>query len=249
MGLRFLLILSLLGLSLYTPQTYAQSTTVDDGFEPFADYSEFVEANTEETDVNFFKYGRLLSLGVGLGQKTLTDKQRNLVDDSLEFSFFVSFYIAINFAFQAGYQTSSHDVFFEVKEIDSNFEGTTRHDNFFLHAKYTLNTQNLTKATARFNPYLIGGVSQFYRETRSPNIPFISARDGAPSFDFGAGLERLFNHNKNFIGLQLMYHYVSFPNENDPILVSNQITGEDVDTGLRFKGDLWSMKLNVGFNF
>lgn len=246
----FAVLLLILSPSFSSTKAFAQSSsTTDDGFEPFADYSEFVEASTEETDINFFRYGRLLSFGVSFGQRTLTGGQRQFIDDSLEFGAFVAFYMTINFAFQAGYKTSSHDVFFDVPGIDQSFEGTIRYDNYFLHAKYTLNTQNLTKTVAKFNPYIVGGISQFYRETRTAQQTLISGKDGAGSFDLGTGIERLFNHNKNFVGLQLMYHYVSFPNENDAILVTNPISGLDIDTGLKSSGDLWSINLNIGFNF
>ena len=250
MGLRIAFFLMAIGLApcVFTSQAHAQNATVDDGFEPFADYSEFVEASTEETDINFFRYGRLLSFGVSFGQRVLTGRQRNFIDDSLEFGVFATFYITINFAFQAGYKTSSHDAFYYIEEIDENYEATTRFDNYFVHAKYILNTQNLTKSVARFNPYFIGGISQMYRETNASDQLLVAARDGAASFDFGAGLENLFNNNRNFVGLQFMYHYVSFPNENDPLEFTSG-NGTLVDSGLRFKGDLWSINLNVGFNF
>ena len=247
----FLSLFTTIGLSLsfYSPQARAQSdSTVDDGFEPFADYSEFVEASTEETDVNFFRYGRLLSFGISVGQKVLDGQQRKFIGDSPDFGLFVSFYTTINFAFQFGYQTSSHDVFYEIEETDSKFEGTTRYNIFFVHAKYALNTQNLTRSVARFNPYVIGGVGQAFRESRSLNDSRLSAKDGAASFNIGAGLEHLFNHNRNFVGLQVMYHHASFPNENDPIRVTNS-QDVDIDTGLRFEGNLWSINLNMGFNF
>lgn len=251
MGLKSILtsLLSLLILA-FGFQAMAQESTIEDGFEPFADYSEFVEASTEETDVNFFRYGRLLSFGVSVGQQMLTGDQRQFVDDSLEFSAFVAFYMTINFAFQFGYKTSSHDIFFDVPEIDTSFTGTTRFENYFFHAKYTLNTQNLTKTIANFNPYIIGGISQMYRNSTTPSQRLVSARDGAASFDLGAGLEKLFNHNKNFVGVQLMYHYANFPNENNPIIINdNSESGLDIDTGLRFGGDVWSFNVNIGFNF
>src|ERR1700733_14940788 len=35
----------------------------DDAYDPFADYSEFEETMDEEEDINFFRNGRLMTLG------------------------------------------------------------------------------------------------------------------------------------------------------------------------------------------
>lgn len=234
--------------SLFGFQTLAQTATVDDGFEPFADYSEFVEASTEETDVNFFRYGRLLSVGLSLGQRTLTGDQREYIDDSLEFGAFISFYMTINFAFNLGYKQSTHDVGFSAPTEGINFDGRTRFQNIYLYAKYNINTQNLTKSIAKFNPYVIGGASLFIRETRSTATAIFVGQDEAASFDFGFGAEKLFNHNKNFVGLQFLYHHTLFADENDPIIVNDNVNGP-LDTGLTPGGDLWSINVTFGFNF
>jgi len=221
---------------------------VEDGFEPFADYSEFVEASTEETDINFFRYGRLLSVGVTGGYQGLNGDQIEFIKDGIEFGAFFTFYASINLGLRLSYKTSSHDASYFIQEINSNFEATTRFDFFSLHAKYILNTQNLTKSIAKYNPYIIGGISQVYRNTNTNQQVLVSSRDGAPSFDLGFGIEHIFNNNKNFIGLQGVYHLANFPNDNDPLSFTND-AGILVDSGLRFKGHIYSINFVLGFNF
>lgn len=235
-------------LFLYATPGYGQNS-IEDGFDPFADYSEFIEASTEETDINFFKYGRLLSFGLSLGQRSFTGPQTEIYENNLQFGVFVTFYTSINFAFQTGFQTSSHDTNFSIPEEAISFDGTATYNNFFLHGKYFINTQNLTKTVARFNPYFIGGVSQFYRETQTEAQQFISGRDAALSFDGGFGFEYLFNQNKNFLGAQAMYHFVRFPNENKEISLPGSQPGDTIDSGLKAKGDIWHIGITGGFNF
>ena len=104
------------------------------------------------------------------------------------------------------------------------------------------------KKPSIFEKIYIGGISQFYRETKTGRQRFISAKDAALGFDGGAGFEYLFNQNKNFIGLQVLYHYVRFPNENDEIVLPDE-NGQTINSGLKAAGDLWQIGITGGFNF
>jgi hypothetical protein len=44
----------------------------DEAYDPFIDYSEFDEASDEEADINFFRHGRFLSVGLVAGHRGFT---------------------------------------------------------------------------------------------------------------------------------------------------------------------------------
>ena len=249
--MRFLKKWALCTLIFFPLQSFAQSSEglVDDGFDPFADYSDFVEASTEETDVNFFKFGRALSVGANLGLRSFTGKQSELYDSGTSFGGFFTYYLSIQFATQLSYQTGTSNLQFDGPEsVGTSFSGSSRFNIFSLHGKYFINTQNLTKAVSRFNPYVIGGFSQVQRETTNLETS-IAANDSTGSFDIGIGGEYLFNNNKAFISLQATYYKADFGNENREITVTDPVTSNQVGTGIKPNGDIFILSIMLGANF
>ena len=56
-SIRKILLLLFLIVSLFHQHSYAQSTDIDEGFDPFSDYNEIEQSAEEEADINFFKNG------------------------------------------------------------------------------------------------------------------------------------------------------------------------------------------------
>jgi hypothetical protein len=79
-----------------------------------------------------------------------------------------------------------------------------------------LNTQNVTKGLAKFNPYLIGGFARVDRTTSLTGVQGFG-KEGAMGFDLGAGIELPMLRNKMYFGAQGMYQIVNFSNENTEI--------------------------------
>lgn len=226
----------------------AQDSIVDDAFDPFADYSDFVEASTEETDINFFKFGRMMSVGGQLGMRSFTGELGNIFDTSQHYGGFFTYYFSIQVAFQVSYNTGTHSAVLDVPNIDSSFNGSTNLSVFSLHAKYFLNTQNFTKAVSRFNPYVIGGFSQINRRLTNFLNPALTASDSSGSFDVGLGAEYLFNNNKNFVSLQFMYYKTDFPGEDREIVVT-RADGTAFPTGKFLEGDMFTFSIMLGINY
>src|ERR1700694_562859 len=83
--LKNLLILVAIGAGLAMPGVHADESKkldipgfrlaqfdADDTYDPFADYSEFDEAQEEEADINFFRHGRFVTLGFMGGMRGFT---------------------------------------------------------------------------------------------------------------------------------------------------------------------------------
>src|SRR4051794_21913065 len=70
----------------------------DDAYDPFADYSEFEEAQDEEADINFFRNGRFVTLGFAGGMRGFTGGLGNMYRSSPSFGLFLSYFFDLRFA-------------------------------------------------------------------------------------------------------------------------------------------------------
>ena len=215
----------------------------DDTYDPFADYSEFDEAQEEEADINFFRNGRFVTLGFLGGMRGFTGGLSEMYQSSPTFGLFLSYFFDLRFAGQFSFQTSDHP--FSINTVAANGKptGNVGITTFDLDLKYYVNTQNVTKGLAKFNPYIIGGFSRVDRTATLQNVQGFS-KEGAMAFNIGAGIELPMMHNKMFFGAQGKYQLVNFRNENSEIILTgNQRTGKYPN------GDTFSLIGILGVNF
>ncbi len=215
----------------------------EDNFDPFSDYSEFTEAASEEADINFFRNGRLLNIGISTGYKGfIGGDYSEYYSQTASFGAFFTYFFDLQFAVQVGFTTSDHNMSF-IANDNSVFNAKMRLFDINMYGKYFLNTQNMTRAFAEWNPYFIGGVSQI-RRSHSTN-PVIQTTDSAVGFDIGAGVEYLFNQKKNFVGFQFLYQYVSFAGEGSPL--PDPSGGSN--SRYRQAGDPITLMATIGINY
>lgn len=241
----------LLTVFLFLPQVaLAGDGLVDDAFDPFSDYSDFVEASTEETDVNFFKFGRMLSIGVLVGTRGFTGNYADNYSSGSLFGVAFTYYLSLQFAVQTSFHKGQNTLRYNFPDQGASFNGKSDFQVFSLHGKYFINTQNLTKSVSKFNPYLLGGFSQYTRDTIDRNQPLVAAQiqGNVGSFDLGAGVEYVFNSNRNFVSFQMVYYIADFPDEGQEITVPSG-GNPQVPTGVTPGGDPYSFQVVLGFNF
>src|SRR5665213_1291664 len=123
----------------------------DDTYDPFADYSEFDEAQEEEADINFFRHGRFVTIGFLAGMRGFTQGLGNMYTPAPNFGLFLSYFFDLRFAMQFSFNTSDHP--FHVSSTSQTATGTVGLTSFAVDMKYYVNTQNVTKGLAKFNPY------------------------------------------------------------------------------------------------
>ncbi len=215
----------------------------DDTYDPFADYSEFDEAQEEEADINFFRHGRFVTIGFIGGTRNFTQGQGQLYTPAPAFGLFLSYFFDLRFAMQFSYNTSSHSFHVATPSGDKSANGSVSFSDFSLDFKYYMNTQNVTKGLAAFNPYIIGGFGQFTRTTSVENVPGFS-KEGAMGFDLGAGIELPMAHNKMFFGAQGMFQLINFPDKNTEIVFDTR-----QKTGKVPNGDSFTILGILGVNF
>jgi Outer membrane protein beta-barrel domain len=215
----------------------------DDSYDPFADYSEFEESQDEEEDINFFRNGRLLTVGFIGGYRGWTGKLGSLYTGNPAFGLFMSYFFDLRFALQFAYLTSDHTITIN----DPNFQaaqGNVSLSDISFNLKYYFNTQNVTRGLADLNPYVIGGFSQIYRTQTVSGYPEF-AKDSAFAVNMGVGLEIPMMRNKMYFGGQLMYQYIAFADENKFIEAPNG----GGTTSLQPSGDAYMALAILGVNF
>lgn len=213
-----------------------------DAYDPFADYSEFEEASEEEADIHFFKNGRFFTLALFGGYRSFTGTYNQLYSPSGNFGVSLSYFFDLKFAFQISYTTGSHDLNLILKNGDP-YSGTLKVQGTGFDIKYYMNTQNVTKGLATFNPYLGLGISQLSRTQTLSTQTSDTAKENSMAFQATAGFEIPMMRNKMYVGAEAQYQYVGFQDEGSLLVVN------DINQGIERNGDLYRVNFIVGFNF
>jgi hypothetical protein len=244
--LGLLFILSLPSLKAHADEIPGQKVAqfdADDTYDPFADYSEFDEAQEEEADINFFRNGRFVTIGFTGGFRGFTGGMSDMYQTSTAFGLYLSYFFDLRFAMQFSFLTSDHRFDLKSSASGQKITGDIGITAFGLDLKYYLNTQNVTKGLAKFNPYIIGGFSRVDRTVHLQNVENFG-KEGAMAFDLGAGIELPLMRNKMYFGAQAMYQMVNFSNENSEVI----FFGND-HTGKYPNGDSYTLLGILGVNF
>ena len=211
-----------------------------DAYDPFIDYSEYEESGDEEADINFFRNGRFLTLGMSVGQRGFTEGRADIYDGDVVFGLYLSYFFDLRFAMQFGYMTGGHAV--KIAGNGQSIKGDADISTLSVDFKYFVNTQNVTKGLAAVNPYLLLGFASVRREVNLEGIADFSDTRGS-GFNVGAGIEFPIMRNKMYIGAQGVYQLVNFKDENTNLEVGGTPTGEYPN------GDIYLLTGVLGVNF
>lgn len=242
----------------HTQHVYAQtSTDSDEAFDPFADYSDSEQSAEEEADINFFKNGRFLSLGVLIGYRAFTDGFSQGYTPALSWGVQFSYFFDLQLATSLSYSVSDHNVDFysyndaNFTSISQHYTGSVNIQNFNLNIKYYFNTENVTRGLADLNPYVLLGVGQFTRTYNITNSATLNP-DRPIGFTIAGGIEIPMLSHRAYLGLQATYHYVQFPDENNDSIEETKIGQTNPvlsPVRPRLNGDIYELLTTIGVNF
>lgn len=226
------------------PRSYLLAQTdPDEAYDPFSDYSEFDEASDEEADINFFRNGRFFTVGIEGGMRGYTGNMTKIYGSAPSYGLTLSYFFDLRLAMAIGFKTGDSSV--NIETATQSYIGNVSITTLNFDLKYYLNTQNVTRGLADLNPYILGGLAQFYRTYTLSGLEGYS-RDSTMGVDIGAGLEIPLMRRKAYLGVQGVYHYVSFADENKAFL--NDASGS---TPLKstISGDIYDLAIILGMNF
>ena len=122
-------------------------------FDPFIDYGEFQDDVTEEESINFFHYGRSLSMALAGGYEAVTFNIRQIYGDTAFVGVNATFFLDLRFAIQVS-------GVFPTGHYNSLFNTSFPFTHYGLDLKYYWNRQYLNKDKDFFSPYVIFGPFQ-----------------------------------------------------------------------------------------
>lgn len=223
-----------------------EDVSADDTYDPFADFSEFEASADEEEDIHFFKNGRFFNMAFLLGGRIWTGELSQITDASPVYGIYLTYFFDLRTALQVSFVHGEHSMNVAPDTgPDGPYEGFTGNvalTTISADIKYYFNTSNITRGFADLNPYVIGGFSMNQR-TISVAGEDVLAKSSPTGFQAGGGLEIPIARNKMYVGFQLMYHYVNFPDENELILQ------EGTRTNVYPRGDYVHGLFVLGVNF
>ena len=229
-------------LTLQPTMAFAQ-TDPEEAYDPFSDYSEFDEASDEEADINFFRNGRFLTVGLAVGPQVFTDGMAKAYGDGPAMGVYLTYFFDLRLAMSLSLMAADHSVKF--KHTGGINTGNVSFNEVGFHLKYYFNTQNVQKGLADLNPYGIIGLSQVTRSYTVAEL-LLKSKETIMTTDMGAGIEIPLLRRKAYLGIQALYHFASFTDENK--------RGINTDTGQQLllntiDGDFINMQFILGMNF
>lgn len=243
LGKKWPIILFLMvAVSLPTLAQTGDESEADDNFDPFSDYSEYVETTEEEADINFFRTGRLLNMSLHGGFRNFTDTLGQLNAPGLTYGLGLTYFFDLRFAGYLGFSTSDHDYTYTYN--NQTRQGSTSISFLSFDLKYYLDTDVLVKPLSELNPYWFVGFNQTFRGQSLAGLTGI-ARDSALGLELGVGLEVPILRNQAFMGFQFTYRQFSFTDERQPLIdfVNAQ------QTNITPNGDAYDLLFLLGLNF
>lgn len=251
------LLLLIFLVSSFHQHSYAQNSDIDEGFDPFSDYNEVEQSTDEEADINFFKNGRYLTLGVILGYRGFTDGMSQGYTPGFEWGLQFSYFFDLQLATSLSYSVADSGVEFRsfndaaLTSVSELYTGNVNIQILNLNAKYYFNTENVTRGLADLNPYIQLGVGLFTRTYNLSNsLP--PPPDKPIGFSVGTGIEIPFLRRSSYFGLQATYHYVQFADENNDRIEEEKPGQAELvlsPVSPRLNGDIFEISTIIGINF
>lgn len=214
----------------------------DDAYDPFADYSDFEQTEEEEEDENFFRNGRLITVGFVGGYRGFTGTLNSIYTPNASFGLYLCYFFDLRFALQIGYFTGDYAL--NIQGPSQLITGNISLSDVSFNLKYYFNTQNVTRGLADLNPYAIFGLSEIFRTVTVSTDTSNIAKDSALAGNLGLGIEIPIMRNKMYLGAQGMFQYLSFPDSGNAILQSNGNS-----TGIKPTGNSYTLTAILGVNF
>jgi hypothetical protein len=219
-----------------------EETTVDENFDPFSDYSEYMQTAEEEADINFFRSGRLLNMSLHAGLRSFSETLGLLYSPNLGYGLGITYFFDLRFAGYFGFTTSDHS--FNLVINNNQTTGNVGVTFLSFDLKYYLNTDILIRPLSDINPYWLIGFNQTYR-TLTLSASGDQARDSTLGLEFGGGIEIPILREQAFIGFQATYRYFNFVDESQNLIDPIALLPIDVKP----KGDSYDLMLLMGINF
>lgn len=197
-----------------------------------SDYEDLNAFSTDpiELDSEYHRiFGRFFQTSFALGSSILTADLSEAYDAGLMARLMFVFYFDQVWAAEIGIGFSRHTGRYEDDADNFDFDVTMQLIPIYIGFRYGFNKRDVSRGLGVMNPYLSGQFELiFRREEIDGGIPAVgfnenfdeageSNSDTAFGFNFGGGVEFDVYKQELFLGIDLRYHVIIWPDESDTI--------------------------------
>lgn len=204
--------------------------------DPFGDPGQYEFAEDEREDKEFFHLGRYMMIGLDAGVGIFTGALGTTTAPGPSIGLRLVYFFDKSIALEAAGHFSNHieniigQSQSQAAQIEVNMIPLT------LGFRYYFDTKSAPKAIAIANPYLVGGGGAYIRQqTVLQQAGLQSNVENTTTNAFGgfggAGVEFQIYRRHVYLGVDLRYHLVFFPDEADGLVFEQDRAG-DYFTGL-----------------
>ncbi len=206
--------------------------------DPFGDPANYEFAEDELDDKEFFHLGRFLMLGFDIGVGAFTGGLGKTAAPGFDFGGRMLYFFDKLLGLELAIHFSAHSDLI-TPNSSSILEYDTKLIPITAGLRYYFNIQNAPRAIALANPYLVFAAGLYIRSQtliQKQNINSADAAGGSTSsfgVNFGTGVEFPIYGKSVYLGADLRYHLVFFPDEGADLGFPDIISrGGDFFTGL-----------------
>lgn len=257
-----LFLLFLISLSLHA-QVNVDPFDIDEddlniGGDIFNDFNEDIESSQMSEDERFYRFGRFFSFQVGIGLTSFTGNRGVAYDnDPPTYNIGLNYFLDFRNSFGMGIEFSKHNMFVDRPTFgfSERTDGVGLIDISMLRVyfsyRYYLDTADLGTAITYSNPYFTARLEYWYTTNK-----FIDQDDiandtgGGIGIGIGGGLEFPIRIRESYLGVELLYHSVSY---HDKFTQAFRDTPDAADGDTTFiddlTGDSWSIMMSYVINW
>lgn len=214
------------------PSSFAKKTL--DAYDPFADYSEFENTVEEQENINFFRNGRFLSIGVIGGIRLFTLNMYRLYNIGPHYGLNINYFFNLISSIQVYFARSDHSINTNSSKGKASFSTMGIDMKYFTHPDLFQTKWSWLK--------LYGFLGFIHVSSDTPLIQEQEhIKDDGYGVNVGLGAEFHFI-KKIYFGIQYAFQYVNLKQEDIPL----KNTGSEI-----FKpyGDWMNFSTVLGVNF
>ncbi len=224
------------------------------GGDIFSDFNEDLESAQILEAERFYRYGRFFSFQVALGLTTFDgNRGRAYEDDHPTYGLGLNYFLDFQRSVGLGFEFSRHHFFIDQPVFKFQDLGLplglveTNKLRVYFSYRYYVETSNLGTAITYSNPYLVGRLEYWYLSTKfvdQETVP--NEKGGGLGFGLGGGLEFPIQIKESYLGLELLFHTVSFKDK----FTQNYRPIEGSTYGFDdLTGNVYSMMISYVFNW
>ena len=226
------------------------------GGDIFSDFNEDIESSQMSEDERFYRYGRFFSFQIGIGLTNFTGNRGVAYDnDPPTYNLGLNYFLNFRNSFGMGVEFSKHNIF--VDEPTFGYPGYPDGVGFidisalrvYFSYRYYIDTADLVTAITYSNPYFTARLEYWYLTNKFIDQTIENDTGGGIGVGLGGGFEFPIKIKESYLGVEFLFHSVSFHDKFTQNYRDDPDTPEDTTFVDDLTGDVWSLMVSYVINW